>query len=154
MDSKDTSKPEDTKRDTSLLRGDNDRKNPTEKSRKSCSNDESDDDMGHERKHSKRKRKKHKKRKRDYSSSSDSDGSSSSSDDSSGRRRKDRKKRKSKKHKRKRKHDDDTSSDRDQVRRSVITGKKIKMSIDKTQEDRAQDAARQQLLEFMNSSYK
>jgi hypothetical protein len=120
-------------------------------------------DKDHKRRPSKRKHKKHKKRKRDVSSSSSDDSSSSTSDDDNSRRhKKHRKNRKSKKHTRsKRKgrvREEDSSSDDDEegksVLRSVITGKKIKMSINKTDDDLAQEAARQQLLEYMNSSYK
>jgi hypothetical protein len=101
----------------------------------------------------KKKKKKHKRRSRDNSSSDDSSSSisSSSSDDTTRRPHKKHRKRKSKK-KRRKNRDDDSSVD--DVRRSVITGKKIKMHIEKTDEDRAQDAAREQLLEYMNSSYK
>eukprot|EP00884_Botryococcus_braunii_P019485 jgi/Botrbrau1/621/Bobra.0161s0014.2 len=36
---------------------------------------------------------------------------------------------------------------------SVISGKKIKLKVDKTKEDREADRNRQQLLEFLNASY-
>lgn len=133
--------------------GQDETKNSAKRMRVSrSSHDDSPDDR---RKHSKRR--KHKKRKRKHSSSSSDDASSSSdSSESSRRERRHRKKRKSKRHKRKRHRDDESSSssDGEGVRRSVITGKKIRMTIEKTDEDRAQEAARQQLLEFMNSSYK
>jgi hypothetical protein len=87
---------------------------------------------------------------KDYSSDSDSD----ISERRRRRRRKRKKHDKKKKSKRKRKEDSDSSDDGGEVRRSVITGKKIKMKIDKTDDDRAQEEARRQLLDFMNSSYK
>lgn len=39
------------------------------------------------------------------------------------------------------------------VRYSVISGKKIKMKVDKSEEDRVAEANRNQLLQFLNSSY-
>jgi hypothetical protein len=38
------------------------------------------------------------------------------------------------------------------VRRSVITGRKIKMHIEKTDEDLVREKQRKELLKFMNSS--
>jgi hypothetical protein len=38
------------------------------------------------------------------------------------------------------------------VRRSVISGKKIKMHIEKTQDDLIREKARKDILKFMNSS--
>ena len=70
---------------------------------------------------------------------------------------KDRKK-SSKRHREERKHksDDDSSSssgeDGPDVKRSVITGKKIKMHIDKTEDDLVREKARKDLLKFMNQS--
>jgi hypothetical protein len=43
---------------------------------------------------------------------------------------------------------------RGKARRSVVTGERIRMKIDKTEEDLAQEEARKNLLEFMNSSYR
>mmetsp|Transcript_6735 Transcript_6735/g.7579 ORF Transcript_6735/g.7579 Transcript_6735/m.7579 type:complete len:306 (+) Transcript_6735:27-944(+) len=43
-------------------------------------------------------------------------------------------------------------STKPEERRSVISGKKIKLHIDKSEEDLAEDEARKNLLEFMNSS--
>jgi hypothetical protein len=120
----------------------------------------------HRKKHSSRDGKK-KKRRRSYSSSSDS---SSSTD--SRRRRKDRKKHKKRSKSKKRRsdkkkshkkesrkksrHSDDSSSsdgeDGPDVKRSVITGKKIKMHIDKTNDDLVREKARKDLLKFMNQS--
>jgi hypothetical protein len=104
-----------------------------------------------------RSKSKKKKRKRHYSSDS-----SSSSDESEERHRRkkhhkrDKKKRRKKeKKKRSSKRRDNDSSDSDngeEVRRSIITGKKIKMKIDKTREDVAQDEARKNFLKFMNQS--
>ena len=84
---------------------------------------------------------------------------------SRGRKEK-RKKRKSKKESKKRskksrrksaEDEDDSSSssgsdDGPNVRRSVITGKKIKMHIEKDADDIARESARKDLLKFMNSS--
>mmetsp|Transcript_32972 Transcript_32972/g.38180 ORF Transcript_32972/g.38180 Transcript_32972/m.38180 type:complete len:296 (+) Transcript_32972:46-933(+) len=47
---------------------------------------------------------------------------------------------------------DSSSSGGDNVRRSVISGKKIKMHIDKTADDLFREKARKDLLRFMNSS--
>ena len=119
----------------------------------------------HRKKHSDRH--KEKKRRRSYSSSSDSSSSTSDS-----RRRKKEKKRKqrskskkrrsdrkksSKKERRKKskQHSDDSSSDEEdgpEVKRSVITGKKIKMHIDKTDDDLVRERARKEMLKFMNQS--
>ena len=55
-------------------------------------------------------------------------------------------------------HKGDTSDDHDRrdqnvpVRRSAISGKKIKMHIDKTSDDLVREKARKDLLQFMNSS--
>lgn len=82
------------------------------------------------------------------------------------RRKEKRKKRKSKKESKKRskksrrksaEDEDDSSSssgsdDGPNVRRSVITGKKIKMHIEKDADDIARESARKDLLKFMNSS--
>lgn len=44
-------------------------------------------------------------------------------------------------------------SDDPRVRRSVITGKKIKMRLEKDEHDKALDRGRKELLRFMNSQY-
>jgi len=50
--------------------------------------------------------------------------------------------------------DSDSSSDDDpNVKRSSITGKKIKMKVDKTKEDMMIEKGRRELLMFMNSQY-
>lgn len=122
----------------------------------------------HRKKHSSRDRHKEKKRRRTYSSSSDSSSTESR------RKRKDKKKhkRRSKSKKSKHSHDkkkphkkdrkrskqysDDSSSssgeDGPNVKRSVITGKKIKMHIDKDDDDLVREKARKDLLKFMNQS--
>ena len=82
------------------------------------------------------------------------------------KKKKDKKKHKKKKHKkskRKKAKDDDSSSDSDsdsdsdssssdgkEVRRSAITGKKIRMKIDKDDNDEIRDRHREQLLSFLN----
>ena len=45
------------------------------------------------------------------------------------------------------------SSDDPGVRRSVITGKRIMMNLDRTNEDHARERGRKQLLQFMNSQF-
>ena len=89
-----------------------------------------------------------KKKKRRY----ESDSSSSSESRKHAKRSRHRKS--SKKHRKKLRKSDEKDAGEKDVRRSAITGKKIQMKIDKTAEDLAQDHARKQLLEFMNSSYK
>ena len=100
-----------------------------------------------------RRRSKKKKRKHDHSSSSDSDDTDDECWRSKKRRKKEKKKqKKKKKRKDKKREDDDSSSDEVGVRRSIISGKKIQMRIDKTDDDLAQDKARKEFLRFMNSS--
>jgi len=48
--------------------------------------------------------------------------------------------------------DSDDDSDDSNVRRSAISGKKIKMHIDKTEDDLVREHARKEMLKFMNSS--
>ena len=48
---------------------------------------------------------------------------------------------------------DSDSSDDPEVRRSVITGKRIMMNLDRTNEDHARERGRKQLLQFMNSQF-
>jgi hypothetical protein len=86
-----------------------------------------------------------KKKKRQH----ESDSSSSESRKHSKRCQKKSSKKQKKKH---RKTDEKDSGG--EIRRSVISGEKIQMKIDKTAEDLVQDQARKQLLDFMNSSYK
>ena len=87
---------------------------------------------------------------------SDDEGSSSSSESSESRRRRKEKKRKKKERKRekkerkkKKKRKRSSSSD---VERSIISGAVIKRKLDKTDEDRANEARRAQLLDFLNDS--
>ena len=87
---------------------------------------------------------------------SDDESSSSSSESSESRRRRKEKKRKKKERKRekkerkkKKKRKRSSSSD---VERSIISGAVIKRSIDKTDEDKANEARRAQLLDFLNDS--
>ena len=54
--------------------------------------------------------------------------------------------------KKRKKRSGDKQDDEEGERRSVITGKKIKLHIEKTDDDLKQEQARKQLLEFMNSS--
>lgn len=90
-----------------------------------------------------------------HSRSKDYDSSDSERKRKTHRKRKDKKDdRKKRKKKRNRQESLSSSSDEGDYGRSVITGKKIKMKIVKTDEDVAQEAARKQLLDFMNSSYK
>jgi hypothetical protein len=109
-----------------------------------------EDDSEERRKRQKRKKKK----RRRYSSSSDSDDTDNEARRSKKRRKKEKSKRKKKekKNSKNRKRDDDSSSDEEGVRRSVVSGKKIQMRIDKTDDDLADERARRELLRFMNSS--
>ncbi|CAM9924747.1 unnamed protein product, partial [Sphacelaria rigidula] len=45
------------------------------------------------------------------------------------------------------------SSDDPNVRRSVITGKRIKMNLDRSNEDHARERGRKELLQFMNAQF-
>lgn len=49
--------------------------------------------------------------------------------------------------------DSDDSDDDPNVRRSAITGKRIKMSLDRTSEDHARERGRKELLQFMNAQF-
>lgn len=111
----------------------------------SSSSDESDNNRrsGKFSERSRRSTSSNKKKKRKESSSRDHKKSS----------------RKEKKHKKKKSKQDDnrysdgsSSSDEEGVRRSVITGKKIKMHIDKDADDVAHERARRELLRYMNAS--
>lgn len=143
--------------------------------RKSRRHDDCDsDDSKDSRRRRKHRKKKSKKKRRSHSSSDDNDSDSDSKEES----RKRRKKRSSSKHSRRRDDDDDDSSSEEEsrrrkkkkhkkrrkrtdsadespkVRRSVITGKKLKMHIEKDEDYLVQEKARKELLEFMNSGYK
>jgi hypothetical protein len=116
-----------------------------ERTRSANKSSESDNDRESKRRRSKVEKKK--KRRRSYSSDS------STSEDRRKKHRKEKKK-KRKKDKKKRNSDDESceSGENGQVRRSIITGKKIKMHINKSKDDLAQEEARKKLLQFMNSS--
>jgi len=43
--------------------------------------------------------------------------------------------------------------DKDASRRSVISGKKLMLKVEKSKEDIAEEAKRSQLLKFLNSNY-
>ena len=103
-------------------------------------------------------------RQRDSSDSSDSDSSS----DSEERRRKKHKKEKKEKKEKKRKDKHKSSKGKKEkhkkdkgkkhkkeevVERSIISGKPLLKKLDKTDEDHARDAKRQQLLAFLNDAY-
>ena len=125
------------------------------------------DRQSEDKKSKKKKRNRHdKKKKRHRDESSDSTGDSDSDEEYRRTRKRDRRKKskKEKKHSRHRRHEesnddgkgtnhrnDDTTAT---VRRSVITGEKIQLKIDKTADDVIQEQARKQLLDFMNASYK
>merc|ERR1712238_116336 len=83
--------------------------------------------------------------------SGDNSSTPSSLDEDSGDISYNRKARKSKRENRSKKKKKKKST-KPEERRSVISGKKIKLHIDKSEEDLAQDEARKNLLEFMNSS--
>ena len=103
-------------------------------------------------------------RQRESSDSSDSDSSS----DSEERRRKKHKKEKKEKKEKKRKDKHKSSKGKKEkhkkdkgkkhkkeevVERSIISGKPLLKKLDKTDEDHARDAKRQQLLAFLNDAY-
>lgn len=48
--------------------------------------------------------------------------------------------------------DDDSSDDGDNTRRSVISGKKIKMKVHRTKEMKRRDENRKNLLQFLNQT--
>ena len=112
----------------------------------------SSDDESCNQRRKRRKRKKTKRKFHDTSSSSDSYDTDDEDRRNKKRRRKDKKKQKKKKKRKDKKREDDSSSDEVGVRRSIISGKKIQMRIDKTEDDLAQDKARKEFLRFMNSS--
>lgn len=65
------------------------------------------------------------------------------------RKRKHKKEKKKRKRKRKRKHSSDSSDE--EIQRSVISGKRLKLKLDKTREDREDDMKRAELRRFLNS---
>ncbi|KAL5532152.1 hypothetical protein ACEPAF_5716 [Sanghuangporus sanghuang] len=92
-------------------------------------------------------------RRRSPSSSSSSSSSVSSRSRSRDRHRKSRDKdRKGRKRSSRTKREKRKRS-RSPERRSVLTGKKIKMKVHKTAEDHERDAKREELLKFLNSTY-
>jgi hypothetical protein len=109
---------------------------------------------GHRRRKHRKKQSKRRKKKAQHYSSSESGSSDSDRRRRSRRRHKHRKK--EKRHhnhkKKKRKRSEEMASDDDNVRRDVISGKKIKMHIDKSQDDLVEEERRKNLLRFMNSS--
>ena len=122
------------------------------KSRPECDSDSSSSEDSYERR--KRKIKKHKKRRKCNSTV----GDISSDEDHRRKQKHKHKKRKNDLKNRKVGVDNNNSpslasSVKEQVRRSVITGKKIKMHIEKTEDDLQQEQARKDLLRFMNSSF-
>jgi hypothetical protein len=105
--------------------------------------------------HERQKLRKHHGKRKHLDSSSSRDSSASEEEERRKKKRKKKEKKKRKKKKKKRRHQDDDSagSDEEGVRRSVITGRKIKMHIEKSEDDLAHDKARKELLRFMNSSF-
>ncbi|KAJ3023977.1 Homocysteine synthase [Thoreauomyces humboldtii] len=112
------------------------------------------------RKESERRRNKSKRR---HYRDDASDGSSSGSDESDVKRRgsgskktssKDvDKKKKEKKHKSKSQAKASATPTEDEIRRSAITGKKIKLKVHKTSDDKAREMNRTQLLQHLNQMY-
>ena len=103
----------------------------------------SDKKKHHHKKHkrsSKHKKKKEKKSKSKHRRKNHSSDYVSSDSEDTGKKKLKKSKKKSKKEK-------------EEVRRSAITGKKIKMNIDKDEDDLARDRGRKELLQFMNSQY-
>jgi hypothetical protein len=99
------------------------------------------------------------KRRSDRSASSESDRIEKKDRKRIKKRRKEKKHKEEKKQKKKSKHrsriDDEessSSSGEDDAPRSVISGKRIKMHVEKTKDDMAQGKMRKDLLKFMNSS--
>ena len=103
-------------------------------------------------------------RQRDSSDSSDSDSSSDSEERRRKKQKKEKKEKKEKKRKdkhrsskgKKEKHKKDKGKKHKKeevVERSIISGKPLLKKLDKTDEDHARDAKRQQLLAFLNDAY-
>lgn len=63
--------------------------------------------------------------------------------------KKHKRKKKKKKKKRKRKRESDSSEE--EVQRSVISGKRLKLKIDKTREDREEDMRRAKMRQLLNA---
>mmetsp|Transcript_19035 Transcript_19035/g.26792 ORF Transcript_19035/g.26792 Transcript_19035/m.26792 type:complete len:248 (+) Transcript_19035:53-796(+) len=109
--------------------------------------------------------KKHRRKKTDYRSRRKSKSHASKKEK---KKCSDKKERKHKKYKRKSREESETKKilsrnhpsnleasvdDKSDVRRSAISGRIIKMHIEKTDEDIARDKARKEMLKFMNSSF-
>jgi hypothetical protein len=67
------------------------------------------------------------------------------------KRKKKEKKRRKKEKKRKRSSSSSSSSSGSDVVRSAVSGKRIKLKVDKSAEDRARDAGRREMLRYMNA---
>ena len=67
------------------------------------------------------------------------------------KKRKKEKKRRKKEKKRKRSSSSSSSSSGSDVVRSAVSGKRIKLKVDKSAEDRARDAGRREMLRYMNA---
>ena len=67
------------------------------------------------------------------------------------KKRKKEKKRRKKEKKRKRSSSSSSSSSGSDVVRSAVSGKRIKLRVDKSAEDRARDAGRREMLRYMNA---
>ncbi|KAI9003657.1 hypothetical protein BC832DRAFT_593067 [Gaertneriomyces semiglobifer] len=88
------------------------------------------------------------------SSESSSDYSTDDERTSKDKDRKDRRgKRSSKKDKKSKRKNSAASSDDDDIRVSVITGKKIKLKVHKTVDDKVREKNRNQLLQHLNQMY-
>ncbi|TFK23724.1 hypothetical protein FA15DRAFT_757020 [Coprinopsis marcescibilis] len=98
------------------------------------------------RSHSPRSRSRDRSSKKDKHRSTSKDGRKSKKRDRSDSRDRDRKRRRKRESKR------DRESDREE-RRSVLTGKKIKLKVKKDRGDHERDANRQDLLQFLNSTF-
>ena len=112
-------------------------------------------------------KRKHESESRQRDSSSDSSDSDSSSDSEERRRKKHKKEKREKREKKrkgkhksskgkKEKHKKDKGKKHKKeevVERSIISGKPLLKKLDKTDEDHARDAKRQQLLAFLNDAY-
>ena len=131
--------------------------------RDNSENDRHRDLQSGDKKTKKKKRDRHDKKKKrhcDESNDSITDSDTLSDDGEYARRRKhDRKKSKKEKKRSNRQRYDESNDEKkgkkdNTIRRSVITGEKIQLKIEKTTEDVIQEQARKQLLDFMNASYK
>lgn len=130
--------------------------------RDSSKNDRHRDRQSGDKESKSRNRDRHDKKKKRYREESDSLADSDSGSDHAEhtrRRKHDKKKsKKERKHSHRRRHEESNEEKGIKkgtaIRRSVITGEKIQLKIDKTSEDVIQEQARKQLLDFMNASYK